>query len=77
MGDHTSVPFACGPAGGFPAPSAFPITQLSFKTVDGTEVSIDDPAKVTGLQLFCVSEMTDDWSKTGPHLRLGWRLEAE
>ena len=41
------MPGIIGLHGGLPAPSAFPITSLSFTLRDGTSATIDDPAKVS------------------------------
>lgn len=43
--------------GGFPSASAFPITQLSFSTADGTHVSIDDPVKLASMQQYSVAPL--------------------
>lgn len=40
------MPGVIGLHGGLPAPTAFPITSLSFTLRDGTTATIDDPVKV-------------------------------
>jgi len=51
------VPGVIGLHGGFPAAAAFPIANLSFTTVDGTRVDINDPVKVAAMQQYCVSPL--------------------
>lgn len=51
------MPGVIGLHGGLPAPSAFPITSLSFTLRDGTTATIDDPAKLDAMQQYSVAPL--------------------
>lgn len=54
---YGTAPGIIGLHGGFPAPTAFPIRKLSFTTTDGTEISIDDPAKMNAMQQYSIAPL--------------------